>query len=364
MKVPFLDVGATYQELASEIDAAVARVLAADGTSLEQRSLPSKTSLPIRWRQTLHRCRERVGCLAHVLRGMGIGPGDEVIVPSNTYIATWLAVTYAGQRRSRRARRTDLQPRPREDRARYHQADSRDLASSSLRSTGGHGSDPKHRTDPWSAHRRGRRPSARCCYKGRRVGGLGDAAGWSFYPGKNLGALGDAGAVTTDDDELADRIRILRNYGSRVKYVNEVQGFNSRLDEIQAAVLRVKLRCLNEWNERRRRVAARYGEGLRDTDLQLPHVPSWAEPVWHLYVVRSSCRDHLQSCLNRAGIGTIIHYPIPPHQQGAYRDLGLGEGSFPISEAIHREVLSLPIGPHLDEQQLSLVLETVRSCSS
>jgi dTDP-4-amino-4,6-dideoxygalactose transaminase len=192
-------------------------------------------------------------------------------------------------------------------------------------------------------------------YKGRRVGGLGDAAGFSFYPGKNLGALGDGGAVVTNDAELADRVRVLRNYGSRVKYHNEVKGFNSRLDELQAALLRVKLPVLDEWNERRRAAAARYRDGLTGRGLTLPYVQEWAEPVWHLFVVRHPHRDALQQRLQQAGIGTMIHYPIPPHLQPAYAELGYGAGAFPLTEAIHREVLSLPMGPHLTVAQQQAV---------
>ena len=158
-------------------------------------------------------------------------------------------------------------------------------------------------------------------YKGRRLGAHGDIVAWSFYPGKNLGALGDGGAVTTNDADLAERLRVLRNYGSAVEYVNEVQGYNSRLDPIQAAVLRVKLGRLDAWNARRRAVAARYNAGLAGTGLD-PPLPDWVEPVWHLYVVRHVQRDALQMALTDAGIGTLIHYPIPPHRQLAYAAAG------------------------------------------
>jgi dTDP-4-amino-4,6-dideoxygalactose transaminase len=198
-------------------------------------------------------------------------------------------------------------------------------------------------------------------YKGRRVGGLGDAAGFSFYPGKNLGAIGDGGAVTSNDPDLAERIRVLRNYGSQLKYHNEVVGFNSRLDELQAALLRVKLTRLDEWNERRRQVAAHYLRELAgQKQLILPHVPEWAEPVWHLFVVRHGQRDALQNDLNAAGVGTMIHYPIPPHLQPAYADLDGKEGDFPLSERMAQKVLSLPMGPHLAETESSSVISAVR----
>jgi dTDP-4-amino-4,6-dideoxygalactose transaminase len=197
-------------------------------------------------------------------------------------------------------------------------------------------------------------------YRGRRSGSLADAAGFSFYPGKNLGALGDAGAITTDDGALADRVRMLRNYGSKVKYHHDLPGMNSRLDSLQAAFLRVKLRRLDEWNDRRRAVAGRYLERLDDVEtLVLPAVPEWAEPVWHLFVVRHPRRDDLQEQLRHAGVDTIIHYPIPPHLTGAYA-AGFARGDFPVAERLGNEVLSLPMGPHLALEDADRVAEAVR----
>jgi dTDP-4-amino-4,6-dideoxygalactose transaminase len=203
-------------------------------------------------------------------------------------------------------------------------------------------------------------------YRGRRTGSLADAAGNSFYPGKNLGALGDAGAVTTDDAALADRIRVLRNYGSKKKYYNECIGYNSRLDELQAAFLRAKLKKLDEWNGRRQTIAERYLEAWADTsELTLPFVPDWAEPVWHLFVVRHSQRDQFQSRLTEAGIGTLIHYPVPPHLSGAYADGKWSRGSFPLAESLADTVLSLPIGPHLKlDQAGTVVKETNRALAN
>ena len=199
-------------------------------------------------------------------------------------------------------------------------------------------------------------------YKSRRAGSLGDAAGFSFYPGKNLGAIGDGGAVTTNDQVLAERIKVLRNYGSHLKYHNEVVGFNSRLDELQAALLRVKLKKLDEWNERRRNVARTYCQQLADlSDLILPFVPDWTEPVWHLFVLRQINRDELQKYLAEVGIGTMIHYPVPPHLQPAYTFLDYKKGNFPISEKIHTTILSLPMGPHLAEQQIAAVCDAIRN---
>lgn len=164
--------------------------------------------------------------------------------------------------------------------------------------------------------------------------------------------------MTTNDAALADRIHTLRNYGSKKKYYNDVKGFNSRLDELQAAFLRVKLRKLDEWNERRRAVAARYIAELGSiSGLTLPFVPAWAEPVWHLFVVRHPKRDSFQQQLTEAGIGTLIHYPVPPHLSGAYADSKWAPGAFPVAEALADTVLSLPMGPHLTEKQASSVVE-------
>jgi dTDP-4-amino-4,6-dideoxygalactose transaminase len=301
-----------------------------------------------------------------ILRAMGIGPGDEVIVPSNTYIATWLAVSYAG------ATPVPVEP----DEGTYDIDPARIEAAVSERTRAilpvhlyGQTADMdpineiaarhglKVLEDAAQAH------GAR--YKGRRAGSLGHAAGWSFYPGKNLGAFGDAGAVTTDDAELADRVRVLRNYGSRVKYLNEVKGFNSRLDPLQAAFLRVKLGHLDEWNARRRTVAARYLEALAGVpDLTLPRVPAWAEPIWHQFVVRHPRREALQGTLTAQGVGTMIHYPIPPHLSAAYAELKMAPGAYPIAEALANTVLSLPIGPHVDPEQCGRVISCVRAATA
>ena len=208
------------------------------------------------------------------------------------------------------------------------------------------------------------------CYKGRRTGALGHAAGHSFYPTKNLGAFGDAGAVTTDDAELADRVKILRNYGSKKRYYNDTIGYNSRLDELQAAFLRVKLRHLDEWNERRAKIADQYLFQLSTfrSQLLLPTVPSWASPVWHLFVIRHPQRDALQKKLAEAGIGTLIHYPVPPHLSGAYSNLRQqaagsvvsGQWSLPLAEQLANTVLSLPIGPHLHKEGTSQIVDATK----
>ena len=363
MTIPFLDVGATYTELRAEMDAAVGRVMAS-GWYITGGAMTAFEQAFAAYVGAKHCVGVGNGLDAlHIaLRALNIGAGDEVIVPGNTYIATWLAATYAG------ATPVPVEPDPRTyniDPARIEAAITPRTKAIMPVHLYGQSADMDAILDIARRHNlrvvedAAQAQGAR--YNGKRVGALGDVAGWSFYPGKNLGAFGDAGAITTNDDDLAARLRMLRNYGSKVKYVNEVAGYNSRLDDMQAAVLSVKLAHLDEWNARRARIAALYLDGLRDTDLLLPFVPDWADPVWHLFVVRSRDRDGLQKHLAAAGVQTIIHYPIPPHLQGAYQDLHIAEGSLPLTEAIHREVISLPIGPHLSEAAVQTVIEAVRS---
>ena len=293
-----------------------------------------------------------------LLRAYGIGAGDEVIVPSNTYIATWLAVSQVG-----------ATPVPVEPDEKTFNLDPAGLAAALTPRTKAimpvHLYGQPADMDPIMAFARqhglkviednAQAQGAR--YKGRRSGSLGDAAGHSFYPGKNLGAFGDAGAITTDDATLADRVRTLRNYGSKKKYYNEVKGYNSRLDELQAALLRVKLKKLDEWNACRGVVAKNYLDQMAGVeDLQLPFVPEWAGPVWHLFVVRHPQRDRLQEQLTAAGIGTMIHYPVPPHLSGAYAGDGWPSGTFPLAEKLAATVLSLPMGPHLSKEQTDIVV--------
>lgn len=297
------------------------------------------------------------------LLSMGIGAGDEVIVPSNTFIATWLAVSHCGAK-----------PVPVEPDATSFNIDPARIESAITARTRAivpvhlYGRPAALQPILELAGRRGLRvledaaQAHGATYQGRRIGAHGDAVSWSFYPGKNLGALGDGGAVTTDDDLLADRLRTLRNYGSKLKYHNEVIGFNSRLDELQAAFLRAKLPLLDAGNERRRQIAGQYLRGLQGVDLVLPEVPADAEPVWHLFVVRSRHRDELAARLKERGVATVIHYPVPPHEQQAYAAEGIATGTLPIAEAIHREVLSLPIGPAQTDEQTAQVIRLVREC--
>lgn len=196
-------------------------------------------------------------------------------------------------------------------------------------------------------------------YNARKAGSLGHASGFSFYPGKNLGALGDGGAVTTDDDKLAEIVQTLRNYGSDVKYKNTWQGVNSRLDELQAAFLRVKLRQLDNDNQKRREAAGKYLGGITNSEIILPSVPAYTRPVWHLFVVRTGNRNKLQEYLSDKGIETLIHYPIPPHKQQAYR--AWNTRSYPLTEKIHREVLSLPMSPVMKESDIDCIIHAVNT---
>jgi dTDP-4-amino-4,6-dideoxygalactose transaminase len=361
-KIPFLDLQATYLELKPEIDAAVSRVLTS-GWYLLGSEIQAFEQEFAAFTGSKHCIGVANGldALFLSLRARGVGPGDEVLVPSNTYIATWLAVTMTG-----------ATPVPVEPVEATFNIDPALLEASITSRTKAiiavHLYGQTADMDPINevANRHGlfvledAAQAHGATYRGRQAGTLGHAAGWSFYPGKNLGAFGDAGAITTDDDDLAEKLRVLRNYGSKVKYVNEVQGVNSRLDELQAAILRVKLQKLNEWNNRRHEIAAIYLEGLQNTGLGLPFVPDWASPAWHIFAIRHPDRDRLRADLEQQGIGTLIHYPIPPHHQAAYANLPLQSGDFPISEAIHQQELSLPIGPHLSLEDANRVVVAIQ----
>ena len=356
--IPFLDLKAPYLELKQELDEAIARVVSSGwfigGGEVEQFEADYAQYCGVTHAVGV---ANGLDALHLALRAMDVGPGDEVIVPSNTYIATWLAVSQCG-----------ATPIPVEPDARTYNIDPALIEAAITPRTKvilpvhlyGQPADMdpilsiarKHglRVLEDGAQAHGAR------YKSQRLGAHGDAVAWSFYPGKNLGAMGDGGAVTTNDAQLADRLRLLRNYGSRVKYVNEVQGYNSRLDPLQAAILSVKLAHLDEWNARRSVIAAQYRRGLFDCALTLPYVPEWAEPAWHLYVVQHPQRNALQEALTDAGVGTLIHYPIPPHLQQAYAAADYVKGRFPIAEMIANQCLSVPISPHLQLNDAAVVI--------
>lgn len=297
------------------------------------------------------------------LRALGVGPGDEVIVPAHTFVASWLAVSHVGAR-----------PVPVECDAESFNITAAGIAAAIGPRTRaimpvhlyGQPADLGAIVAVASAHEipliEDAAQAHGASWGGKRIGTQGDVQAWSFYPGKNLGALGDGGAVTCRDPDVADRLRALRNYGSRVKYHHDIIGYNSRLDELQAAVLQVKLMTLDAHNARRREIASRYLSGLDGCGLELPAVPNRVDPVWHLFVVRHSERDLLADRLKARGVATMIHYPVPPHLQPAYAHLGFGEGSFPVAEEMARAVLSLPIGPTMTDAQVEQVIAAVRAC--
>lgn len=362
-EVPFLDLKSPAQELRAEIDAAIARVIDS-GRYILGPEVEAFEAEFAAYCEADHAIGVANGldALHLALRAMDIGEGDEVIVPSNTYIATWLAVSQCGA--------VPVPVEPVE--ATYNIDPARIEAAVTPRTKVilpvhlyGQPAD----LDPILAiaRRHGLRvledgaQAHGARYKNKRIGGHGDAVAWSFYPGKNLGALGDGGAVTTNDPALADRLRVLRNYGSRLKYVNNELGWNSRLDPLQAAILRVKLQHLDAWNARRAGIAGQYLRGLADSGVVLPTVPEWAEPVWHLFVVRHPGRDSLQAKLTAAGVGSLIHYPTPPHRQQAYAGLGIAADAFPLASRLADEVLSLPMGPHQDAGQTAAAIAAVRA---
>lgn len=363
MTVPFLDLQGAYLELQDEINRAVSEVLRSGNYILGPKVEAFESEFAAYCgSNSCVAVANGLDALQLALTAMNVGPGDEVIVPSNTYIATWLAVSHCG------ATPVPVEPIPS-----THNMDAAKVEDAITSRTKvilpvhlyGQPAD----LDPLLeiARRHGLRvledgaQAHGARYKGRRIGSHADAVAWSFYPGKNLGAMGDGGAVTTSDPELDKRIRLLRNYGSEVKYVHDCQGFNSRLDPLQAAILRVKLRHLDTWNARRAAIASEYNKGLKHTPLTLPSVPDWAEPSWHLFVVRCKQRPALQARLAAAGIGSLIHYPIPPHKQQAYGGRNWSSDAFPLASSLASEVLSLPIGPQMSEESLATVVHTVAS---
>lgn len=360
--IPFLDLSAATKELREELDAAYHRFMDSGWYVLGQ-EVEAFEAEYAKYCEAKYCVGVGTGldALVLALRACQVGPGDEVIVPSNTYIATWLAVTQVG------AAIVPAEPDPE-----THNIDPKNIANLvsdrtkailpvnlygqpvdyyAIREIATSAS-VKVIIDNAQAH------GAR--YQGRRVGGLADVECHSFYPSKNLGAFGEAGAITTNSEAIADRVRTLRNYGSKVRYYNDECGTNSRLDAIQAAFLRVKLKYLDSWNDRRRRLAQSYFDELSETDVVLPVVPDWAEPVWHLFVIQVSNREDLRSHLQANGIGTQVHYPVAPHASVAYQYLALRDIELPVATQLSQRVLSLPMGPHLAVGESKLVANCAR----
>ena len=357
--IEFLDLKSPYLELKNEIDEAITRVLNSGwyigGVEVDSFEAEYADYCEAQYAVGV---ANGLDALHLTLLAMGVGPEDEVIVPSNTYIATWLAVSQCG-----------AVPVPVEPNEQTYNIDPVLIEAAITPKTKvilpvhlyGQPADldsilaiaKKYGLfvleDGAQAH------GAK--YKGRRIGAHGDAVAWSFYPGKNLGAMGDGGCITTNNEEIANKIKVLRNYGSCEKYVNEVKGFNSRLDPMQAAILRVKLRHLEEWNERRKTIANRYLQEIHNSNLILPSVPKWADPAWHLFVIRHQQRSEFQEYLTQSGIGTLIHYPIPPYFQNAYIELKDCRQGLTLANTMAKEVLSLPIGPHLSSDDLNKIIK-------
>lgn len=362
MNLPFLELLPTYKELQPEFDAAYHRVMESGwyllGKELEAFESEFAAFCGVKY---CVGCGNGLDALHLILRAYGIGPGDEVVVPAHTFIATWLAVSYAG-----------ATPVPVDVEPVYYNIDPSKIEASITPRTKaimpvhlyGHPADmdpiravaKKHQLkvieDAAQAHG--------AVYQGSKCGNLGNAAGFSFYPGKNLGAFSDAGAVVTNDAEVAEKAKKLRNYGAAAKYQHESLGINSRIDELTAAFLRVKLTRLEEWNLRRQRVASGYLSALGGAaGIILPHAMEGCVHGWHLFVVRHRQRNLLQERLSARGVGSLIHYPVPAHLSGAYKALGYTRGAFPVAEQLADEVLSLPIGPHVSDVEVCYMNESL-----
>jgi dTDP-4-amino-4,6-dideoxygalactose transaminase len=362
MNIPFVDLQSQYKALKEEVDAAVLAVMQRGDFVLGGAVTEFE-------RVFADYCGAKycVGvdsgysALELIVRAYGIGPGDEVITAANTFIATTLAISNTGATPVL----VDIDPQT-------YNIDPAKIAAAITPRT--KAIMPVHLygqpvdMDPILAiaRKHGLRvfedaaQAAGARYKGRMVGSLGDAAGFSFYPGKNLGAYGDGGAVVTNDAEIAEKVRLLRNIGQKVKYYHEVKGFNHRLDTMQAAVLVVKLPHLNGWNAERRRAAATYNDLLADLPFVTPTTAAYAEHIFHLYVVRVHNREALMDHLKERGIASGLHYPIPIHLQPAYSELGYKQGDFPITEAYAETILSLPIFPELDDDKVAFVVDAIR----
>ena len=360
-KIQFVDLLRQYHDLKPEIDAAMLRAVGrgdfilGEDTREFEKEFAAFNGVP--------HCvgvADGTDALHLALLALGVGPGDEVIVPAHTFIASVLAISGTGARPVLVDCDADFYTMDPQAVERALTPRTKALLPVHLY---GHPAD----MDPLLEIAKARNlfvvedtaQGHGATYKGRMCGTMGDIGCFSFYPGKNLGAYGDGGAVVTRNAGLAERISLLRNYGQKVKYVHTMKGFNSRLDTVQAAILRVKLGHLAKWNDQRRSAAASYGRLLAGTKLTLPKVAPYANPVWHLYVVQTDDRPALQRALDAANISHGIHYPIPIHLQEAYLDLGYPEGSFPVTEALASRILSLPMFPELRAAEIEAVVHAI-----
>lgn len=364
MKIPFLRLHDTYAELRSELDAAYHRVMNNGWYILGEEVELFETAFA-QYCGVEHciSCANGLNALELILAAYGIGAGDEVLVPSNTYIATWLAVSQVGATPvpvdpdpiSRNINPQCLEAAITPQTKAILPVHLYGLCADMIAITAiAREYNLKVIEDAAQAH------GASC--HGKKAGALGDAAAFSFYPSKNLGAFGDAGAVTTNDPQLAERITLLRNYGSKRKYENRIKGGNSRLDSLQAAFLRVKLDKLDEWNKRRNSLAHIYLKHLQSIQgVQVPKCNASFEHVWHVFAIKVENRDMVMQELNDKGIGTLLHYPTPPHLSEAYKTLGFKKGDFPKAEELANHLLSLPMSPHHTPEQINMVCDVIKS---
>ena len=365
MKVPFLNLNRLHHEISDELKHSFSDILTKGqfigGEYLEtfEKSYSAYTGSDY--------CvgvGNGLDALVICLKALDVGPGDEVIVPSNTFIATWLAVTHCG------ATIVPVEPD-----IRTHNIDVSLIEETITEKT--RVIIPVHLygqpanldeiiqlarkyklyviEDAAQAHG--------ASYKGKRIGSHSDLVAWSHYPGKNLGALGDAGSITTNNTELARKVRMLGNYGSEERYIHDELGVNSRLDPLQASILNIKLKYLDLWNERRQQIADIYISELQNTNITLPHIEEHNNSAWHLFCVRSHKRDKLRQELSDRGIETLIHYPIPPYDQKAYKDLSHNKNSFPLTDIISKELMSLPIGPSMQDSEVQYVIDSIKKAS-
>lgn len=358
IEVPFVSVELMHQEVQEEINKALCDVINDNWFILGKKNEIFEKEFAIYCGvKYCIGCGNGLDALYLLLKAYGIKEGDEIIVPSNTFIATVLAVTRTG------AIPIFVEPRLDDytiDALRIEERITKKTKVIIAVHLYGQTADMDEINkiarkynlivieDAAQAH------GAK--YKGRSAGSLGDAAGFSFYPGKNLGAMGDAGAVTTNDREIAIKVRALSNYGSDFKYHHIYQGVNSRMDELQAAILSVKLKKLNDWNQHRKKIAERYLEKIQNNKIIKPVVSNDRIHTWHIFALRTEKRDELKDYLNKNGIGTNIHYPIPIHLQKGYRELGLKRGALPIAEEISRTELSIPLYYGMQEEQIDYVI--------
>lgn len=362
-KIPFVDLQTQYQTLKPQIDAAIAKVCARGDFILgEDVKLFEQEFAAYCGAKHSVALANGTDALHLALRACGIGPGDEVITCTHTFIATVLAIHESGAKPVL----VDCEPE-------YYTIDPAAVKRAITPRTKAiipihlYGQPADMDAINAIAREHNLQVIEDACqahgaeYKGRRCGTLGDIAAFSFYPGKNLGAYGDGGGITTNRDDLAERVWLLRNYGQKVKYEHLIKGYNCRLDTIQAVVLRAKLPHMEAWNEARRRAAQRYHEALASTGWKLPKTAPYATHVFHLYVAQVPDRAKVQAALDRANVSHGIHYPVPIHLQPAFADLGYKPGAFPVAEALAPKIISLPIFPELSEAQVQQVAAACRS---